>query len=362
MKPFRSVVLGAVLLAAAANAAPTAEAPLLSQAQLKWFAADLAADLARLCPPSQPGDQAAFDRCRQGLFEDSMLRRDLAPRLLWGRVHKDTGTSLKDTNLTQFAPDVLAGMYLPLFMFNGRHTVEYDARENLFLVRLETAFRNRLAPGQFPYPFWHDDAKWSTYQGANSILLWIDPKTTKIKIVQFTDRGATPPIVGSEPVKHAKFDGKWLWTDDAGRVQPQVTLFDGLFHAENPYLPKLDGAYKTFALRMRDAQCDTCHVPSNPDKMKRLVLLQTPAHAAGEIERLMKAVREDKMPRDEVGIEQPLDAKLKNALLESGGAFETLVRAAKGWEATAWLSDRQAGFPPQLPPWQRRAKRCEAGC
>jgi hypothetical protein len=67
--------------------------------------------------------------------------------------------------------------------------------------------------------------------------------------------------------------------------------------------------------------------------MKRLVLLQTPAHAAGEIERLMKAVREDKMPRDEVGIEQPLDAKLKSALLESGGVFETLVQAAKDWEA-----------------------------
>jgi len=68
--------------------------------------------------------------------------------------------------------------------------------------------------------------------------------------------------------------------------------------------------------------------------MKRIVLLQTPAHAAGEIQRLMKAVREDRMPRDEAGIEQPLDAKLKSALLESGGAFEALVRAAKDWEAT----------------------------
>ncbi len=134
-------------------------------------------------------------------------------------------------------------------------------------------------------------------------------------------------------MQQPKFDGKWLWTDPEGRVQPQVTLFDGLFSAENPYLPKLDGAYKAFALKMRDAQCDSCHVPNNPDGMKRLVLLQTPAHAAGEIERLMKAVREDKMPRDEVGIEQPLEAKLKSALLESGGAFEALVRAAKDWES-----------------------------
>jgi len=325
----------AVLLLAAlcATARAADKEPLALRPQIERLAADLAAELSRLCPPAQAGDQAAFDRCRQGLFQDSMLKRNLAPRVLWGKVRKDAGASLKETTLTQFAPDVLAGLYLPLFMFNGGHAVEYDARESLFLVRLETAFRNRLAPGQFPYPFWHDEAKWNTYQGANSILLWIDPKTSRIKVAQFTDRGATPPIVISAPVRQPKFDGKWLWTDAGGRVQPQVTLFDGLFRAGNPYLPKLASAYKAFALKMRDAQCDSCHVPDNPDGMKRLVLLQTPAHAAGEIERLMKAVREDKMPLDEVGIEQPLDAKLKSALLESGGAFEALVRAAKDWDS-----------------------------
>src|SRR6266446_4922210 len=327
------IVMLAAALAAAANAAPTDAEPLESWTQVEEFASGLGRELARLCPTARPGDQAAFDRCRQGMFRDSMLRRSLMPYVLWGRVHKDPGTPLKETTLTQFAPDVLAGMYLPLFMFNGKHTVEYDAREGLFLVRLETAFRNRLAPGQFPYPFWHDEAKWRTYQKANSLLLWIHPKSAKIKAAQFTDRGTTPPIVASEAVQQAKFDGQWMWTDTAGRVQPQVTLFDGLFRAENPYLPKLDSAYRTLALRMRDAQCDSCHVPNNPDGMKRLVLLQTPAHAAGEIQRLMKAVREDRMPRDEVGIEQPLDAKLKSALLESGGAFEAVLRAANEWEA-----------------------------
>jgi hypothetical protein len=47
----------------------------------------------------------------------------------------------------------------------------------------------------------------------------------------------------------------------------------------------------------------------------------------------MKAVREDRMPLDDTGIEQPLDPALKRALLDSGGAFEALV-AAKQWEAT----------------------------
>ena len=61
--------------------------------------------------------------------------------------------------------------------------------------------------------------------------------------------------------------------------------------------------------------------------------MHTPAHAAGEIAWMMKAVREDRMPLDESGIEQPLNPALKRALLDSGGEFEALVRAAKDWEA-----------------------------
>jgi hypothetical protein len=38
------------------------------------------------------------------------------------------------------------------------------------------------------------------------------------------------------------------------------------------------------------------------------------------------------MPLDDAGIEQPLEPGLKRALLESGGAFEELLQAAKQWE------------------------------
>jgi hypothetical protein len=38
------------------------------------------------------------------------------------------------------------------------------------------------------------------------------------------------------------------------------------------------------------------------------------------------------MPLDETGIEHPLEPALKRALLESGGAFEAMVKAAKDWE------------------------------
>jgi hypothetical protein len=325
----RKTILALLLgYTAAAHAAPGAD-PKASLPAVQRVAAEIAADLARVCPPAQPGDQAAFDRCRQALFDGSPLKRNMNPVVIWGRVKP--GASLKDTDLTQFAPDVLTGMYVPLFMFNGRHTVDFDAREKLYVVRLEAGFRNRLQPGQFPYPFWHSDDKWNTYQGANNLLLWIDPRSVKIRFGQFTDRGVTPPVTLSAPVRH-EFDGKWLWTDADGKVQPQVTLFDGLFSRENPYLNKVDGAYRELAIKLRDGQCNSCHTPDNNHGMKRLVLLQTPAHAAGEIKRVLKAVRGDSMPLDDTGIEAPLDEAEKRKFLDSASAFDALIDAAKEWE------------------------------
>src|SRR5262245_5788655 len=300
--------------------------------EIERMASEVALELQRACPPASPSAQTAFDQCRRSLFGDSALRRSLAPRLLWGRRHQDADAMLKETNLTQFAPDIIAGLYLSLFMFSGEHTLEFVDRERMYLIRLQAGFRNRLAPGQFPYPFWHDEAKWGVYQAANSVLLWVDRKTAKITIAQFTERGRGSAVAPTQPVK-PKFDGKWMWIDKNGRIQPQVTLFDGLFSDDNPYLSKLDVAYRTLALRMRDAQCENCHMPHNPTAMRRLVLMHTPAHAAGEITRLLQAVREDRMPLDETGIEQPLNPALKRALLDSGGEFEALVTAAKDWEA-----------------------------
>ena len=295
-------------------------------------AAAVAAELAAVCPLSAPGDQGAFDDCRKRLYGDSLIRAKLDTIVLWGR-QKDPNLTLKASSLTQFAPDVLTGMYIPLFMFNGKHSVRWDEGEKLFQFRLSTAFRNRLAPGQFPYPFWHEDDKWSTYQNANEVLLWWDPERARVKVAQFTRHGAEPPLLAVHVVPPPKgFDGQWMWSDAQGKTQPKVTLFDGLFRSDNPYIGRLDGAYKALALRLREGQCDSCHVPDNPDKSKRLVLLQTPAHAAGEVQRLLKAVREDRMPRDETGIESPLDAGIKKALLEDGEAFAKLVEAAKRWE------------------------------
>jgi hypothetical protein len=307
--------------------------PAQALAQARQAAAALANELAARCPLADPGSTPAFDACRQALFGPSTMRQQLSSNVLWGRQRSPTAR-LADTSLTQFAPDVLTSMYLPLFMFNGEHKVEWVESEKLARIRLRTAFRNRLQPGQFPYPFWHEAEKWSMYQGANEVLLWWHPGRARVTAAQFTVHGEQAPLARSEPVPPHAFSGQWMWSDAQGKAQPKVTLFDGLFQADNPYMASLDGAYKKLALRLREGQCDSCHVPDNPHKAKRLVLLQTPAHAAGEIRRVLKSLQTDRMPLDETGIETSLPPKVKQALLDDGEAFAKLVDAAKAWEAS----------------------------
>ena len=326
-------VAAALLVLGFAGAGAAQSVPRAEEARrVERLVATLAQEAATLCPLSDPADQRALERCRSTLFKDSYFKRSLARIVLWGRPTPMPGGRLKDTTLTQFGAEVLSGLYLPLFMFNGRYRVEYDTTEGRYRARLECVFRNNLMPGQYPYPFWHDAKKWSDYQRANGITLWIDPYTSRIVAAQFSrQEGADPRLDTASRIPPA-FDGKWMWLDDKGEPQPKPALFVGLFRADNPYLDTLQTTYKDLALAMRNGTCNNCHVPDNPEKMKRLVLLQTPAHAAAEIRRVMAAVRNNRMPLDEIGIEKELDAEIKRLLLKFGAAFESTVDAAYAWE------------------------------
>ena len=331
MKPLARLMAG-WLVGSAATVALAAPPTPADRARVDRAAATVAAELAQTCAMADPANEAALAACRSALYGDSQLRRQLQPIVMWGR-QADPKRALKDTHLTQFAPDVLTSMYLPLFMFNGDYKVDYHVQEGLYQIRLRTAFRNRISPGQFPYPFWHEAQKWEMYENANELILWWDAKTSHVSTAQFTVHGANPPVRPTARVKPPVFDGHWAWTNERGRTQPAVSAFDGILRADNPHLMQVDAAYRNFALRLREGQCMDCHVPDNPDKMKKLVLLQTPVHAAAEIKRVLKSVLEDRMPRDEAGIEQPLDGRAKAALLAEGAAFDRVLDQARQWEA-----------------------------
>ncbi|WP_139826421.1 hypothetical protein [Derxia lacustris] len=331
-----------------APGAPASLAGAPDLAPLRAQAARIAAELAERCPLAAPSDAAALDACRQAMFHGSALRNALAADIAWGRDGKFPTSPLAATGLTRFSPDALAGMYLPLFMFNGRWSVDYVPEEGRARLRLEAAFRNRLAPGEFPYPFWHDPAKWSAYENTHAIVLWWAPDGASFDVGQFSWRGPLAAGAHIDPLPTPAFDGRWMWTDAQGRMQPKVTLFDGLYSAGNPYKKRVDASYRSFALALRKGDCVSCHSPDNASGMQRLVLLQTPMHAATEIDAVLDSIRRERMPIDTYGSEIALDAATRRLLLDRGAKFAAEVKAARDWEAARDGAARPAARTAQL--------------
>lgn len=329
LRRFRMLWLGVAIACAMAVGAAAQDS---QRGAVEQFIGTVVRQTATACPLVSPDDQLALDRCRASLYGNSELRNGLAPVVLWGRPSPD-GKRLRDTNLTQFAPDVMSGLYAPMFMFTGAYEIDFDPTERLYRARVPALFRNALVPGQYPYPFWHDAKKWADYQAANELTIWIDPAKVRIVVMQFSARGKPDPRLISTPRIPPAFDGKWTWTDSQGLSEPRPTLFVGLMRGANPYLAQLEGAYRDLAGELRKGTCHECHAPDNSSGTKRLVLLQTPVHAAGEIKRLMQSVREEKMPLDDIGVFKELDPAIKAALLKYGAAFEAVVDAARAWEA-----------------------------
>lgn len=332
--------LRAAVLATCALLATKAGAEQPVPPAIAALARTIAAELMMHCPLTDADDAGAFDSCRAALADDGVLRSSLPERVLWGR---DGGKGLARGAMTQLSPDVWARLYAPLFMFNGNHEVTWVPAENQFVIRLEAAFRNRLAPGQFPEPFWHDQAQWAAYQNTNGVLLWVQPQTGRIHVAQFTDHAATPLLQPVQAVTR-RFDGQWLWTDAAGRMQPAVTLYEGQYLPDNPFRPALDRQYRDLALQLREANCSSCHVPSNPAGSPRLVLLSTPAHAAGEIDRVIRLVRGE----GAAARTHTLRDDDKQWLLQSAEGFRDAVRSARSWDAQAARRETELAWQPAL--------------
>jgi hypothetical protein len=136
------------------------------------------------------------------------------------------------------------------------------------------------------------------------------------------------------------FDGNWQWTDASGQLQPRASLFSNRYSSANPYLAPLDNAYREFAAEARKGTCLSCHAPNDQADMDRLVLLQTPIHASGEIDNVLDMVRSGKMPQDDVGMRKEIAPELRAAILETGEAFRNTLKAADQWEARQYPGDR----------------------
>ena len=200
-------------------------------------------------------------------------------------------------HLTHFGGEIFQALYLPLFSFSGRWSVDEDRRTHTPIIRVEASFRNALPPGDYPYPFWHSAEKWMAYETANELRFYLDEQGLTFLVT----RDAAGSDAWREPyrlVTPPAFDGAWLWRDADGVAQPHVSLFSARYDSANPFLHDLDAAYRDFAVRLRDESCLECHTPVNTAKADRLVLLQTPLHAAAEIDDVIKALEK---PGDATG-------------------------------------------------------------
>lgn len=300
----------------------------------EYVGQELARELAAACPISDPSDQQAFEHCQKLVFASPFIKDNLRSHVLWGGIKPDL--RIEEQPLTQFNRDVWRGVYLPLFMFTGNVKTEANQETDRMKVRLEARFRDTLKPGQYPYPFWHAPAKWGAYLKATELVFTLDLIDAEVIGIQRSPHGdvdASLPETTSAPPREFKKD-EWMWRDENGELQPKVTLFDGLYKPDNPYLQSLETTYKNFALEMRNSTCFVCHVPNNPEKMQHLVLLQTPLHAAGEIDRVIRTVKAGAMPgKSWAGPKGIKDPAAKKKFLTLAEAFKAQVDAAKAWEA-----------------------------
>lgn len=340
----RSSIFSATALAATLLAWSTAPAQAArTQDELRQIAAKLAAELSLACPhvPMPARDTTAFQTCVTTLSQSTEF--PLGNTVLWGGDQLDK--PIKNRHLTRFNADVFRSTYMPFLTFTGRYSIDRDEKEKLDIIRVEAYFRNALPAGDYPYPFWHSSAKWDAYETMNRLSFYLND-AGKITVVtrgaagSDANRGQYARIAPAPFVKD-----QWTWTDTHGQQQPRIMLFASRYQTSNPHMAKLDETYRTFAMTMREGSCVACHNPTNPPGARQLILLQTPLHAAGEIERVIKSVRGESMPLDDVGLPADMDPAKRTAILRSAEAFRDAIVVADKWEA----SRRQATSATDLP-------------
>src|SRR5262245_49174527 len=91
-----AVCLGATMLAILALDGCIASSHDDSRARVEPVVTEILRHMSGACPLASPGDQAAFERCRTGLYATSPLAGSLAPVVLWGR-EGPVGQRLEDT-------------------------------------------------------------------------------------------------------------------------------------------------------------------------------------------------------------------------------------------------------------------------
>ncbi len=290
------------------------------------------------CPMADPGNEHARVACSAKLTDFTLLRDTMAEPFMWGGQRAGKGYRLSDSDTTRFNALVWRRMYLSLFMFTGQ--VRTETVGDFTVIHLPYAFRNKLDPGSFPYPFWHSKTKWDSWQLSPELILVMEKgKITGALRSAERDEARRPNYV------ERAWDGAWRWQTD-GKEQPYVTLYSFLFSPGNPHVTKLDAAYRAMESEMRSSNCLVCHSPDNFAKTGTLEFFNYPNQALYSRHSIVMHLDKNTMPpKNDHGFAQGLQDDLeRRELLDLAKAFE---RA--GDEALAFEGELKPWSPPPAP-------------
>jgi hypothetical protein len=251
------------------------------------LAKKIAEGLIAASPVADPADEGALKKAATKLGQVALLRDTLSNPILWGEHAPVASYRPEDSNLNVFNPYVWRRLYLPLFMFTGEYSIQ--KKDSFTILSLNSRFRYALDPGAYPYPFWHSEKKWVSYELSTRLIFVFD----KGKIIA-SYRSETQD--SSRPTVARTWDGRFRWVDKSGKEMPYVALFNYLFSPSNPYVSQLDTAYRALEAEARQYNCSYCHSPSNPANMNPLRLINMPNQALSIRHQIVTSLLDNKMP------------------------------------------------------------------
>jgi hypothetical protein len=247
----------------------------------------VAETLVSACPLAEPSDETARASCAAALSGDKALGAVMNEPFLWGGQRPGAGYQLKDSNMNRFNVFVWRRMYLSLMMFAGDWSIE-RTDDGQTVVHLPVQFRNDLAPGSYPYPFWHSQKKWDSYQLAREVLLVIkDGKW--IGAMRAADQDTARPRVAHT------WSGLWRWQEGDAQM-PYVSMYSYLLSPQNPNTTRLDAAYRELSNGLRAQACFMCHSPDNHAELTQLEFFNYPNQALYSRNSIITQLQNNAMP------------------------------------------------------------------
>ena len=290
------------------------------------LAQQIAETLIAACPMASANDEQARAQCAANLSDNKALAAVMKNPFLWGGQKAGTSYHLEESNMNWFNTFVWRRMYLSLLMFTGDMRIEQTS-DGLTVVHMAAMFRNQLDMGSYPYPFWHSQKKWDSYQLAREFIMVIE-NGKWIGAMRSADQDPSHPTVSHT------WSGQWHW-EAAAAEMPYVSLYKYLLSERNPNAVRLDSAYRALSDGLRSQSCFMCHSPDNHAGITPLEFFNYPNQALVARNSIVARLQQNDMPpaTNDLGLAPGIAAEVdRQDLISLAQEFKAAGDAALAFE------------------------------